>query len=358
MKKVKHDCLRVLASITILLLVFGCEEPQLPEQTLPNSTAYFSFEPLENSLTVNFNSITNFAETFEWDFGDGQSSTEANPVYTYGDAGSYTVTLTTTGKEGTTPATKSLELTLEKPIPHPVADFSFVANEDNFLEILFTSTTTNAETFAWDFGDGNTSVDENPTHTYDTMGDYTVTLTVGGIEGTTPAIATKIVSIVPADDPNLIKAANWTIQADRASGGVNVDIDSNTVSFSGDGGFKGSHAFQEIIVEAGTYKFSGSFVINSLIDEVWAELFFSTVMPQELQEFYRGDEIKVRYNTWDGSPKEVGTYAFQDVDVTGNFPEDNLFTFDTAQTIYIVLKSGSGQPYNISWTDIFLEKID
>ncbi|WP_308990422.1 PKD domain-containing protein [Mariniflexile litorale] len=358
MKKIKHNCLRVLASVTMLFLIFGCEESQLPEKTLPNSTAYFSFEPLENSLTVNFNSTTNFAETFEWDFGDGQNSTEANPAHTYTDAGTYTVTLTTTGKEGTTPAIKTHELTLEKPIPHPIADFLFVANEDNSLEIQFTTTTTNAETFAWDFGDGNTSAEENPNYTYDAMGDYTVILTVGGIEGTTPAIVTKIVSIVPADDPNLIKAANWTIQADRPGGGVNVDITGNTVSFSGNGGFNGSHAFQEIIVEAGTYKFSGSFVINSPLDEVWSELFFSTVMPQELQEFYRGDEIKVRYNTWDGSPKGVGTYAFQDVDVTGNFPDDNLFTFDTAQTIYIVLKSGSGQPYNISWTDISFEKMD
>lgn len=359
MKQIISNCLKVSASLLMLLLITGCENEELPEKTLPNSTAYFAITPEDNSLTVNFKSTTNFAETFEWEFGDGQSSDEANPTHTYAEAGTYIVTLTTLGREGTAPATSSQEITLTQPIPHPTASFTFAADEDNNLEIAFTSTTTNAQTFAWDFGDGNTSTEENPSHTYENVAAYTVTLTVGGIEGTIPAKTTNVVNIIPDEpDPNLIIPSNWTVQADRAGGGVTVNIVGNTVNFTGPGGFVGSHAFQEIVVEAGTYKFDGSFIIDSVINEVWGELFITSVKPQELAEFNRADDIKVRYNTWDGSPKETGTYTFQEVDAWNRFPDDNLFTFDSAQTIYIVLKSGSGQPYNISWADISFKKIE
>lgn len=57
----------------------------------------------------------------------------------------------------------------------PIADFSTTVNE-NIVD--FMSTSANAETYFWDFGDGNTSTMENPTHTYLNNGDYTVSLTV------------------------------------------------------------------------------------------------------------------------------------------------------------------------------------
>lgn len=56
----------------------------------------------------------------------------------------------------------------------PLADFSFELNEN---EIACISDIENAESFLWDFGDGNTSTLENPLHTYEDYGEYTVTLT-------------------------------------------------------------------------------------------------------------------------------------------------------------------------------------
>lgn len=57
----------------------------------------------------------------------------------------------------------------------PESSFTFVENN---AEVSFTNTSLNAETYAWDFGDTNTSTEENPTHTYSQIGDYNVELEV------------------------------------------------------------------------------------------------------------------------------------------------------------------------------------
>lgn len=64
-------------------------------------------------------------------------------------------------------------------VEEPVSSFSHVANG---ATVQFTFDGNNATSFAWDFGDGNTSTDENPIHTYQFYGDYDVQLTVEGEE--------------------------------------------------------------------------------------------------------------------------------------------------------------------------------
>ena len=61
--------------------------------------------------------------------------------------------------------------------PSPVANFTSDINNLNNGEVTFNNTSNNATSYLWDFGDGNTSTDQNPVHTYTTSGEYTVTLT-------------------------------------------------------------------------------------------------------------------------------------------------------------------------------------
>ena len=61
-------------------------------------------------------------------------------------------------------------------------------------EVAFISTHTDASEFAWEFGDGNTATDQNPTHTYTQTGEFTVTLTVTSTTGDI-AIATSTVTV-------------------------------------------------------------------------------------------------------------------------------------------------------------------
>ncbi len=59
----------------------------------------------------------------------------------------------------------------------PIASFQYTVSAENFLEVNFSNFSQNATSYSWDFGDGNTSTDENPVYTYATSGTYTVVLT-------------------------------------------------------------------------------------------------------------------------------------------------------------------------------------
>ncbi len=70
----------------------------------------------------------------------------------------------------------TIEVGAEGAVP-PSAGFDAVQSEVNFLEYVFTNSSTNAISYVWDFGDGNTSTEESPTHVYAEAAEYTVTLT-------------------------------------------------------------------------------------------------------------------------------------------------------------------------------------
>ncbi|KKH94465.1 hypothetical protein EO95_18250, partial [Methanosarcina sp. 1.H.T.1A.1] len=106
-------------------------------------------------LSVQFTDESQYAETVEWNFGDGSSSTDLNPVHTYSEAGLYTVSLIATGNG--TSVTKTVEDCINVTIP-PVPDFSANVTEGTFpLTVQFTDESQYAESVEWDFGDGSSS---------------------------------------------------------------------------------------------------------------------------------------------------------------------------------------------------------
>ncbi len=76
----------------------------------------------------------------------------------------------------------------------PTADLTFEAAAGNFLEYTFTNTSINANSFEWDFGDGNSSTDKSPTHTYASTGTYNVVLTATNTAGSVTFNETVTVS--------------------------------------------------------------------------------------------------------------------------------------------------------------------
>jgi PKD repeat protein len=59
-----------------------------------------------------------------------------------------------------------------EPSGDTIASFQFEISSDNWSEVIFTNYSQNASSFAWDFGDGNSSTEQNPTHTYAAGGTY------------------------------------------------------------------------------------------------------------------------------------------------------------------------------------------
>ena len=87
---------------------------------------------------------------------------------------------------------------------------SFDVGTINGLEVSFVNASLNADSYAWDFGDGNTSTDQNPTHTYAAGGTYTVSLTATNTVGDNTS--SKDVTVMEADViANFIKNKEWRL---------------------------------------------------------------------------------------------------------------------------------------------------
>jgi PKD repeat protein len=122
-----------------------------------------------------------------WDFGDGQTDTSHGVIsHTYLTPGTYTVSYTVTGTLGTDTVTKSDYIHVGSETPVLQAEFSAATAQVGAapLEVAFENRSSgNIVAWDWNFGDGATSSDQNPTHTYILPGVYDVTLTVTSNDG-------------------------------------------------------------------------------------------------------------------------------------------------------------------------------
>ena len=106
MKKILFISLFVFVVGQVLLTSCKDEEPEGP----PIAGIFYSIA----NKQVAFTALTKRAETWNWDFGDGQSSTEMNPVHIYQEGGIYDVKLTVSGNGKTVEATTVVSLAISK----------------------------------------------------------------------------------------------------------------------------------------------------------------------------------------------------------------------------------------------------
>lgn len=111
-----------------------------------------------------------------WDFGDGTSSTAVSPSHTYTTAGTYTVILVVTDANGVADSEVKINYLTVNPAPN--ANYSYSSNGCTLpVGITFTNTSTGGLSYNWDFGNGQTSTNQNPTViNYTTAGNYQVEL--------------------------------------------------------------------------------------------------------------------------------------------------------------------------------------
>jgi PKD repeat protein len=158
--------------------------------------AEFSGSPTSGCapLTVDFtDESSNDPTSWSWDFGDGGTSYQQNPSYTYDDPGTYTVSLTATNEYGSDTETKTGYITVSGP---PTADFSGSPTSGEVpLTVNFTNLSTGASSYSWDFGDTGSSTQANPSHTYTEAGTYTVTLTATNSCGSDVEVKTNYITV-------------------------------------------------------------------------------------------------------------------------------------------------------------------
>ncbi|HSY17050.1 MAG TPA: PKD domain-containing protein [Candidatus Acidoferrales bacterium] len=171
-------------------------------------TAGFSANPSSGQapLAVQFtDQSTGPVTNWSWSFGDGSASSVQSPSHTYSSAGSFTATLTVTGSSGQT-SSANHTITVTNVTVTPV-NASFSANPSSGqapLAVQFTDQSTGpVASWSWNFGDGVTSSVQNPSHTYNSAGSFTATLTVNGSAGQTSSASHTItvtnVSVSPVN---------------------------------------------------------------------------------------------------------------------------------------------------------------
>lgn len=142
---------------------------------------------------------------WRWSFGDGATSTAENPTHTYETAGTFAVRLTVTDANGRSATTRQ-SVAVAVPVP-PQAAFNapseVTAGDDISFEDESTWGTSPIVSWAWSFGDGTGSSDENPDHVYVTPGADTVTLTVTAQDGRQSSTSETIT--VDPQDPQAIR---------------------------------------------------------------------------------------------------------------------------------------------------------
>jgi len=227
---------------------------------IPALTPGFSFSPVnpEAGELIQFqDSTSGNPSAWSWNFGDGSTSNLQNPSHLYNNAGTYTVTLTASNGLETKTASKTINV---KAVIQ--ADFTYSpTNPTAGTQIQFTDKSTGSITsWSWQFGDGGTSSQKNPTKTYSTAASYNVKLTIS--DGTTSNSMTQTVTVVAS------LVADFTLSPNSPAVGQEVQFLDNSqgspTSWSWDFGDGGKSTAKN---PTHTYSQAGAYTVKLVISD-------------------------------------------------------------------------------------------
>ncbi|HLU86735.1 MAG TPA: PKD domain-containing protein, partial [Taishania sp.] len=161
---------------------------------------------------------------YTWDFGDGNSATTQHATHVYATPGTYTVTLVVQAANGQ--ADSEVKVNYIVVNPKPTANFSFTTNGCTLpVGVIFANSSTGANTYSWNFGNGQTSTLPTPTVVnYTTPNTYTTTLIVTSAFGCKDTISQQlIISNFQSgiDAPTTACAGTPVTISDNSTAGVN-----------------------------------------------------------------------------------------------------------------------------------------
>jgi PKD repeat protein len=175
-----------------------------------------------NQTTFTFTSTsTGTITSYLWSFGDGFSASGSSASHVYANAGTFTVTLQVSNASGSSTASRGISITAPVPAT-PAVNATFSVNPANPVatqNVTFTDTSTGSPTrWAWSFGDGSSSTQQNPTHAYANAGTYSVLLQVfnsvsSSTKTQTIAVATNVQTshtlVSAAAQTSGLNGSNW-----------------------------------------------------------------------------------------------------------------------------------------------------
>lgn len=259
----------------------------------------------------------------------------------------------------------------------PVADFNSDVQDK---EVTFSNASKDAQSFAWTFGDGNSSTDISPTHTYEDYGDYEVKLVATSSDGSTDEV-TKTVSVIDACEiwdgtqtDNLVKGGQfefcddkyWTMVKSSQPEHVKYAIgyeDYNPTA--GDGGALYIHPdndatnedeatvfYQEIEATDGEYQLDALIKLKgenqdnptSAMTDYWVQFYVGKTAPVDGEDYNDGQASGWIYGAWTGwayvVPQTDGALV-HDLLVANMASSEGKFNLDDGK-YYFVVKVGKG----------------
>lgn len=157
-------------------------------------------------------------DEWDWDFGDGNDSSDQDPDHTYEEPGEYEVCLTVENEYGDDTHCEDIEVILP-----PEADFDVDRLSDNAFR--FEDESTNEPTdWEWDFGDGNTSDDQDPTHSYESTGLFEVCLEASNDAGSDEYCDNVEAVVVNATEADLADSPRVLLYPSPAVDIVDIDF--------------------------------------------------------------------------------------------------------------------------------------
>jgi PKD repeat protein len=265
--------------------------------------------------------------TYSWTFGDGSTSTSANPTHVYANVGSYSAYLTVSdGTNSTTSASIGLTVTLVASNAPPVASASATPSGGVApLTVAFSSAGSSDPegatlTYNWQFGDGATSTSANPSHTYVNSGNYLAQLTVS--DGTNTSAPSQVsINVANAATGGLVAAYGFEEGTGSTVGDGSGQGNTGTINgaawakgrFGNGLSFNGSGAMVTINDAASLDVTSG------LTLEAWVN---ATSLPTGWHDivFKSGDVYFLMGTTPQGAPDLGGVFATTNVFGSGALP--------------------------------------
>jgi PKD repeat protein len=236
---------------------YGCiHESEYDLVIWPTPTAAFVADPPSQvfpSSTVNFTNqgSSGSAYSYLWDFGDGNVSTAENPSHTYDMHGDYNVTLIVSNANCQDEVAH--KVTIEPTTP--VSRFSAISPDCAPYTVTFDNTSTDANSYHWDFGDGQSSIERNPTHTYRVPGTYRVRLTATGDGGTDRS--TRFVTVLVTPTAYMLVAPNYVYVNDEHVVTFNLSVSGDKYLWNfGDNNYSNEFEPSHVYTQAGIYDVS------------------------------------------------------------------------------------------------------
>ncbi|WP_317065036.1 PKD domain-containing protein [Methanoculleus caldifontis] len=322
-------------------------------QVLEPPAAGFTFAPAEGNtpLTVTFiDTSAGSVTAWQWDFGDGNTSTEASPSHAYAIAGTYTVSLNASNAYGFNISMVADAISV---LPVPVADFTFTPSEGNLpLAVQFNDASAgNVTAWSWDFGDGQTSAEQNPTHTYVTAGTYTVSLNASNTYGFNVFTTTGAINILTAP------VANFNYAPAEGNGPLTVQFNDTSAGNVtawlwdfGDGNTSTEASPSHVYTGAGTYTVTLN-ASNPYGFDVSTAAGAVHVLPAPVAEFiYSPGEgnapLTVQFTDASNGNVTVWTWDFGDGNTSTEVSP--LHTYTTAGTYTVSLNASNAYGFNVS----------